>query len=184
MTIAGKKRSELERELEYHRRRVRELEEQLRTILAAPDEEPSMNGLGDEFESLSGSETILLVDDDKHVRAAVRRMIELYGYRVVAAGDVEEALALLEAPEASVDLILTDIMMPGRSGYDLVRRAQKIKPDTAVLFMTGYAEGDVVPKEVYDVLASGVDFIEKPFTRQELALRIRQRLHPAAQADR
>jgi two-component system, cell cycle sensor histidine kinase and response regulator CckA len=68
---------------------------------------------------------------------------------------------------------LTDIMMPGLSGRDLVERLQALKPQVKVLFMSGYADSELIPDDVFDVLDSGQNFLEKPFTPEVLAAKLR-----------
>lgn len=121
-----------------------------------------------------GSETILLVEDDDHVRASVRRILEHYGYQVLEAYDAQAALGLVQQKAVNYDLVLTDIMMPGLSGGDLVERLQAIKPQVKVLFMSGYADGELIPDDVFDVLDSGKHFLEKPFKPEVLVAKIRQ----------
>jgi FixJ family two-component response regulator len=73
-------------------------------------------------------------------------------------------------------MILTDIMMPGTSGTELVGKVVAQKPDIKVLFMSGYAEGLIIPDEVYEVLDSGGSFLEKPFTVRTLLQKVREQL--------
>ena len=130
-----------------------------------------------------GSETILLVEDDDHVRASVRRILEHYGYQVLEAYDAQSALGLVQQKAVNYDLVLTDIMMPGLSGGDLVERLQAIKPQVKVLFMSGYADGELIPDDVFDVLDSGKNFLEKPFKPEVLVAKIRQVLDAVDRAE-
>ena len=88
----------------------------------------------------AGTETVLLVEDDDSVRAPLRKALDLYGYRVVAACDGEDALDRFESAAGAVDLVVTDIVMPHMSGPELVDRMRKINPEVRVLYVSGYPE--------------------------------------------
>jgi CheY-like chemotaxis protein len=126
-------------------------------------------------------ETILLVEDDLHVRAIVAEMLESRNYRVLAAADGEEAISLAEAQGAEIDLLLSDVVMPGLGGRELADRIRALQPSVCVLHMSGYTDDIVIRRGVLDRSAA---FIEKPFSSDELARRIRQLLGepPLAQA--
>ena len=116
-----------------------------------------------------GSETILVVEDDDAVRALIIQILNRLGYSVQAAADPAEALRLtFETP--LIDGLLTDVVMPGMSGGDLAERVIKVHPDVRVLYTSGYTENSVVHHGVID---RGVSFVQKPFTPQELARRLR-----------
>ena len=120
-----------------------------------------------------GAETVLLVEDESGVRAFTKTALQRFGYRVVEAESAEAALALLEGLDTPIHLLLTDVVLPGIDGRELARRVSERRPDTRVLFMSGYAtalrneEGFQVPD---------VDLLEKPFTAQVLLTRTRQLL--------
>jgi DNA-binding response OmpR family regulator len=168
MAKEGKSRDELVEELNSCHRRLKQME-----------------GLMEDKADteLNGSETILLVEDDDHVRGSVRRILEHYGYQVLEAYDAQSALGLVQQNAVTYDLVLTDIMMPGLSGRDLVERLQALKPKVKVLFMSGYADGELIPDDVFDVLDSGQNFLEKPFTPEILATKIRHVLDAADKTD-
>ncbi len=119
-------------------------------------------------ESERGVETILIVDDDEYVRRATARALRARGYNVVEAGNGRAALAAL--PTAKIDLMLTDIVMPGMNGRVLAEAARARFPDLKVVFMTGYTDDEVVK---HGVARGEVELIEKPFTIQALALKVR-----------
>jgi CheY-like chemotaxis protein len=121
------------------------------------------------------SGTILLVDDSDVVRDVIACMLENDGLTVLQASGGEEALALLRRGEASIDLLLTDIVMPEMSGVELADRLERERPDMRILFMTGYAEDAVVNKGVH---GKGRECIGKPFTREQLTKRVRRILSP------
>ncbi|WP_300669908.1 response regulator [Desulfoluna sp.] len=107
---------------------------------------------------------ILIVDDDAIVLESCRRVLESEGMAVRLAGDVDEALSVM-AVEASFDLILTDIKMPGNDGFQLIRLVRGSSPESAILMMTGY----LIPASVQKGTQRGADgFIAKPFTPEEL----------------
>jgi len=129
--------------------------------------------------SPSLGETILLVEDDPQVRSVVGRMLESLEYRVLSAGDGEEALELARALESPIDLLLTDLVMVGLGGREVADRIRLLFPDTAVLYMSGYSDEAVIRHGVLDPNAS---FLEKPFTTADLAARLREILEPRSSA--
>jgi two-component system sensor histidine kinase EvgS len=118
----------------------------------------------------SGSETILLVEDDDDVRQLVHCLLEAGGYRVIAARHAGEALVISERHSAPIHLLLTDVVMPEMSGRELAERLVPQRPGMRVLFVSGHT-GDSVLK--LGVMHDGVDFLQKPFTSAELAQRVR-----------
>jgi hypothetical protein len=110
-------------------------------------------------------EVVLVVEDDYAVRAVTTRILENHGYAVIAAGDGQAALAVLEDKRTAVDLLLTDVVMPAISGREIAERAASLRPALPVLFMSGYAGGLVGPNATLD---EGMDLLEKPFTRASL----------------
>jgi len=118
-------------------------------------------------------ETILVVEDDAELRAYVADVLRDLNYRVFSAGSAQAALTILLQEEQKVDLLLSDVVMPGINGRELGRRAQRIRPDLKILYMTGYSRNAVVH---HGRLDEGVDLLEKPVTQAKLALRIRELL--------
>jgi CheY-like chemotaxis protein len=129
----------------------------------------------------SGSlgETILLVEDDPQVRAVVGRMLESLDYRVLSAGDGDDALALARAFEGPIELLVSDLVMPGLGGREVAERLRQSNPETAVLFMSGYSDEAVTRRGVVDPNAS---FLEKPFATADLARRVREILEQRSPA--
>ncbi len=121
--------------------------------------------------SATGSESILVVDDNPSVRkAAVMQLTEL-GYQVIEAVDAKSALEIIEA-NSRVDLLFTDVIMPGGlTGFDLANEASRLQPDIKIILVTGFAEAafrDQIGLE------NSVQLLTKPYRKQELALRVRQ----------
>ncbi|MGE0549252.1 MAG: response regulator [Kofleriaceae bacterium] len=121
----------------------------------------------------TGSGTILVVEDDPSLRAVLRRQLTSWGYRLMEAGDASTALALLRERTAPIDLLLTDLVMPGIDGRTLATRVLEDRPETKVLFMSGYAQHAAVKD---NSLPIADHFIEKPFTGQALSSAIRRAL--------
>jgi len=121
---------------------------------------------------VNGTETILVVEDDPHVRALVCEMLTQYGYTVIETGDVHEALRLA-AEHDPIHLVLTDIVMPEMSGREVFESVSRRKPGIKVLYMSGYTE-DVIAH--HGILEHGIHFIQKPFSGQKLSEKVREAL--------
>ncbi|MDA9438980.1 histidine kinase [Bradyrhizobium sp. CCBAU 51745] len=136
---------------------------------AQPSSEPA-----DEFVAEGiAVETILVVEDDTDLRTYVSDVLRDLNYRVLSAGSAQAALTILLQEDQQVDLLLTDVVMPGTNGRDLGRRAQQIRPKLKILYMTGYSRNAVVHQGRLD---EGVELLEKPVTQARLALKIRELL--------
>ncbi len=123
-----------------------------------------------------GLETILLVEDEPAVRKVAVRILEMGGYKVLEAAGPGEALALARQHGESIDLVLTDVVMPEMSGPECCEQLSKIVPDVKVLFMSGYT-ADAIARR--GVLEKGTNFIPKPFTVDSLARKVREVLGSA-----
>jgi PAS domain S-box-containing protein len=133
----------------------------------------------DARESARGTETILLVEDESAVRDLTRRCLESSGYTVLQAGSAEEALEALSRYRGSLDLLLTDVIMPGASGPELSRRLLTDRPELRVLFVSGYTDETIASQRLLD---SGASFLQKPFTPEALARKVRDVLDRPATA--
>ncbi len=127
----------------------------------------------DAAESAKGSETILLVEDEASVRELASRILEDDGYRVLAAGSAEQAQELWQRHRSSVDLLVTDLVLPGMSGQELADRLRQQRPALPVLAMSGYTE---TASFRADPLQKGVSFIAKPFSPKAFGNKVRQTL--------
>jgi len=121
--------------------------------------------------AVRGEETILLVEDEEPVRALARRMLEAAGYKVLEARQGAEALKIAETFADPIHLVLTDTVMPGMGGPELVGHLAASHPETRTLFMSGYA-GDAVLR--HGILDGGASFLQKPFTSGVLTRRVRE----------
>ncbi|HLH98811.1 MAG TPA: PAS domain S-box protein [Xanthobacteraceae bacterium] len=119
------------------------------------------------------SERILVVEDDKDLRAYLIEILRDLNYGAIAAQDAVAALGILEQPDIRVDLLLTDVVMPGMNGRELANRALQLRPGLKILFMSGYSRNAVVHQGRVD---RGVNLIQKPVSMSELAARIRDAL--------
>jgi two-component system, cell cycle sensor histidine kinase and response regulator CckA len=120
--------------------------------------------------SMSGCETILLVEDDALLRALTRTLLSEAGYLVLEAENAEVALALAERHAAPIHLLLTDVVLPRVGGRQLADQLCARRPETKVLFMSGYTNDSIVR---HGVVESAVELLQKPFTRISLLSRIR-----------
>jgi two-component system, cell cycle sensor histidine kinase and response regulator CckA len=116
--------------------------------------------------------TILVVDDEAGVRVMIARMLSLAGYQVVSAQSGEEALEIAKDYAAPLELVLTDVRMPGMSGPELVEELVKARPGIRVMYMSAYSR-DVLPAGARD---TDIPFLTKPFTMRTLALSIQETL--------
>jgi two-component system, cell cycle sensor histidine kinase and response regulator CckA len=120
-----------------------------------------------------GSETILLVEDDGHVRTPIRLYLENYGYRIIEAVDGEDGVNQFIANENKIDLALIDVIMPRLNGREVFRRIRERKPEIRVVFMSGYT-ADILQQE--ELVEEGVNILMKPAVNRELLKTIRNLL--------
>ncbi len=120
-----------------------------------------------------GTETILIVEDHDDVRRLLSSVLKNSGYVVLDAANGAEALLITERHSGAIDLVITDIVMPGMTGRDLAARLRILRPQTKVLFMSGYADSEIVDQRATE--PSGA-YIQKPFPPNVLAARVRQML--------
>jgi len=118
-----------------------------------------------------GTGTVLLVEDDEMVLSVVIELLRNIGYTVLVAKTPMEALSLLEKTDTPVDLLLTDVVMPGMKGNELRDRARVVRPGIKVLFMSGYTTNIIVH---HGILKKGVHFLQKPFSLESLAQKVRE----------
>ena len=139
---------------------------------------PRVEGAAEPMEStkttsgvLEGTETVLLVEDEESVRQLVAETLSTRGYKVLEAENGDDALKLAAATSDTIHLMITDVVMPGISGRELARELIKTRPQTKVLFLSGYSEDAVVHQ---GVLEPDTAFLQKPFTLQHLARKVRE----------
>jgi PAS domain S-box-containing protein len=130
-----------------------------------------LDGVPSSQSAAEGSETVLLVEDEESVRQLVRETLESKGYKVLEAEHGEAALRIASAHPAQIHLLITDVIMPGMGGRDLAKHLGESRPETAVLYLSGYTEDTFVHE---GVLESGTAFLQKPFTLQALARKVRE----------
>jgi PAS domain S-box-containing protein len=128
-----------------------------------------------------GHETVLVVEDDRDVRAYLVEVLRDLNYRVLSAHDAVSALGLIKSGDIRIDLLLTDVVLPGVNGRQLAEQAQNQRPGLKVLFTTGYSRNAIVHQGRLD---HGVAMIQKPITQEALAARIRDLLDAGQSGDR
>lgn len=120
-----------------------------------------------------GSGAILLVEDEDVVRRMTAKMLNTIGYTVQVAATPQEGLSLCQESDRYIDLLITDVVMPGMNGAELRDRVESIRPGIKVLFMSGYTADIIIH---HGVLDDDVYFIQKPFTMDDLARQVRAAL--------
>src|SRR5207237_465401 len=118
--------------------------------------------------TLSGTETILLVDDEEPVRRAARRVLERFGYRVLVSADGAEALGIIQQREAEIHLVISDVAMPRLGGRGLYDAARASGATMKFLFTSGYTARDLGSTEI----DPSVPFVHKPWTVEDLLKRV------------
>jgi PAS domain S-box-containing protein len=126
---------------------------------------------------MPGSETILLTEDEAAVRMATRTILEQAGYRVIEAANGHLALDTFRKRGAEIDLVMTDMIMPGMNGRELADHLRELRPGIRLLFTSGYTDDTVFRKSLVE---PGSHFIQKPYTPQELTAKVREALSPTA----
>jgi PAS domain S-box-containing protein len=119
---------------------------------------------------LSGTETILVVEDEPRLRRLVQRALHQYGYTVLDAETVDHAISLAERHAGVIDLLLSDVIMPGLSGPDLAQRVVRLRPSIKVLYMSGFTSAGAVGGSI----SRRTCFLPKPFTTHGLAQKVRE----------
>jgi len=119
----------------------------------------------------AGTETVLLAEDEAAVRAVARHALERQGYTVLEASSGEAALDLAERHSGRIHLLLTDVIMPGMNGRALALRLSELRPDLRVVYMSGYTEEAITR---HGVLEPGLTYVQKPFTPEGLARKVRE----------
>jgi len=139
--------------------RVTDSSERASTPAAAPGRAPR------------GTETVLLAEDETPVRAIARQVLERQGYTVLEAPSAERALDIAAQYSGAIHLLLTDVVMPGMSGRELATKLSHVRPETRVIFMSGYTDEAVTR---HGVLQPGSTYVQKPFTPDAIARKVRE----------
>ncbi len=134
-----------------------------------PAEKKFIKEVGLQTGDLNGTETVLMVDDEDLLLTMGEAILSAYGYKVLTANSGQKALDILAQPGTRVDLLVTDLVMPGMSGRELVERVHQLSPETRILCSSGYVRPTAQERQY-----SG--YLQKPFTSQDLLLKVRQSL--------
>ncbi len=143
-------------------------------VAAAAEQEP----VHDAPAAARGRETILVVEDEDALRDLVRVVLNRHGYAVFEARNGEEAVALASRSSSRIDLLVSDVVMPKMGGFELAQRLSPLRPEMKVLFVSGYTDDDVASLCSFK---EGMPFLQKPFTPDALALKVREVLDGSAQ---
>ena len=120
-----------------------------------------------------GFETVLIVEDDDNLRKFAQKALRQRGYKLLVAENGEDALKVCKEHDGQIDLMITDVVMPKMGGREAAKRLQPLYPQMKVIYMSGYTDNAIVH---HGVLEPGLNFIEKPFTPEGLALKVRKAL--------
>jgi PAS domain S-box-containing protein len=145
--------------------------------LPCVDAHADANGAEDRSLALRGSETVLLCEDEAQIRGLVERMLRRQGYSVLSASAPEDAIRIARTHPGPIDLLLTDIVMPKRNGFELARDVAAVRPSAKVLYMSGYTDNQLTRGLELD---ENIPFIQKPFTAGALSHTLRSVLDSAA----
>jgi CheY-like chemotaxis protein len=148
-----------------------------RILLPRADEPAEVPAVAPAATPRVGDETILLVEDETVVRQLVAEILESSGYTVMQAGDGPSALELLRRHSGKLDLLLTDVVMPGMSGPEVAQAVTSMRPGTQVLYTSGYTDSAIGH---HGVLEPGIAFLQKPFSASDLTRKVRVLLDEAA----
>jgi CheY-like chemotaxis protein len=132
---------------------------------------PSPVAKNSKSEIKHGKETILLVEDEEMIRNLTRQILEMQGYTVITAVDGSKGLSAYEHHTETIELLLTDVVMPGMSGPEMAQRIESIRPGTKVIYMSGYTDDTMLS---HGILSEDTDFLQKPFTPLTLCAKIRE----------
>ena len=119
----------------------------------------------------SGTETLLVVENESAIRNLLQVVLSRNGYTVLAAESGREALDLVRTHTGDIHLLITDVMMPDMDGPELVKQLSTIRPDTRALFMSGYMDDTLGD---YRILSTNANFIQKPFSPRTIAQKVRE----------
>ena len=136
------------------------------------DAQPDEGTSPDRQSPAGGTESVLLVEDDRTVRDSVREVLASKGYRVLEASDGNEALARCTTHDGPIDLLLTDLVMPAMGGRELAQRVLALRPQVRVLYISGYTEDTLIQHG--GVLDPNIDLLQKPFAPNDLAAKVRE----------
>ena len=130
---------------------------------------------------VTGSETVLVVEDEEAVRALATRILQAFGYKVLESTSPEDALQIGERYKEPIDLLLTDVVLPRMNGRKVAEHLKALRPGLKVLYMSGYTDDSVVR---HGVLEAGTAFLQKPFRPAELVRKVREVLDAAREKNR
>ena len=137
--------------------------------VADPADSPRVDKHGQA--AAGGSETVLLVEDEESVRELVRETLKARGYTVIEASDGITGMRVSEEYRGNIEILITDVVMPGMSGRELAKRVAAARPNIRVLYLSGYTEDAIIHE---GALEPGTGFLQKPFTLQVLARKVRE----------
>jgi CheY-like chemotaxis protein len=137
------------------------------------DEPPEVTGEAHKLpaEPASASETVLLVEDEPALRELILLTLQKYGYTVLEAADAVSAMQIAEQHQGKIQLLVTDVVMPGIGGRELATRLARLRPEMKVLYISGYPDQAILHR---GMLEPGLAFLQKPFTAADLTRKVRE----------
>jgi PAS domain S-box-containing protein len=142
-------------------------------VLLPAQERRELPPMESRHEPLRGTGTVLVVDDEEIIRSSAKNVLELFGYRVILAGDGYEAVRIFQQRAGDIDIVLLDLLMPGMNGEATYRNLCLVRPDVRVVLTSGHSDAD---EQVHFAANSFAGFIRKPYTAVELAQQIKTAL--------
>lgn len=138
----------------------------------AVEEESKKDTEKDKVEEIKGgNETILLIEDNREVLEFSKMGLSEYGYKIIGMNNPLKVIPFLKKEKPNIDLVISDVVMPGINGKDLIKKIKELYPEAKIIFTSGYTDDEVLNIKIKD---KSVNFINKPYTIRELALIVRE----------
>lgn len=162
--------------MKYEQKTKQELISEIKALLKKNKELEMLLSKGISSRDVCGNETILVVDDNKYMRKTIVKMLNRCGYHILDTDSPRKAVEIIKSLAETIPLVLLDVVMPEINGPEIAVEILKIQPDIRIIFMSGYAEDEIVHDEVFKIIQSQATFIKKPFNMEKINTVIRHQL--------